>query len=267
MIDWRGTASGVRRTARTLRDGPTVTYGLIAACVLLFALSPVGGLNPSYGTGDTLLAAQGAYFRHWGVIPDDLAHLGRLRPGALLTPLTALFVHGSWLHLLGNMLFLYVFGAMAEKRMGPLEFGLFYLVCGYLALYGYALAHADSGQTLVGASGAISGVLGAFLHLFPRSRVTSLFPFLFFLPLRFPAWVVLVFWFAIQWLAARTAEAGPGVAYLAHVIGFALGFLYAWVRFGGKGRVRAALASKKGGADGRARVTPPAAATEGESQP
>ncbi|MFE4593963.1 rhomboid family intramembrane serine protease [Streptomyces laurentii] len=247
MIDWRGATLGAWRT---LRGGPTVTYSLIAGCVLLFALSPVGGMNPAYGTGDTLLAAQGAYFRDWGVIPDDLTHLATLRPEALLTPLTALFVHGSWLHLLGNMLFLYVFGAMAEERMGALEFGLFYLVCGYLALCGYALAHADSGQTLVGASGAISGVLGAFLLLFPRARVTSLFPFLFFLPLRFPAWVVLVFWFALQWLAAGAAGAGPGVAYLAHVIGFALGFAYAWVRYGR-----------------RVTVKPPAAATEGERQP
>lgn len=244
MIDWRGAALGAWRSARS---GPTVTYGIIAACVLLFAASPVAGLNPGYGTGDTLLAAQGAYFQRWGVVPAELT-VGR--PSALLTPLTALFVHGSWLHLLGNMLFLYVFGAMAEERMGAAEYGLFYLGCGYLALLGYAVAHADSEQTLVGASGAISGVLGAFLYLFPRSRVTSLFPFLFFLPLRFPAWIVLIFWFVLQWLAARSAGAGPGVAYLAHVIGFALGFLYAWARY-------------RGGA----RVKPPAAATEGESQP
>ncbi len=84
------------------------------------------------------------------------------------------------------MLFLYVFGAMAEERMGRFAYALFYLGTGYLALAGYAAAHAHSEQTLVGASGAISGVLGAFLFLFPRSRVTSLFPFLFFLPLRFP---------------------------------------------------------------------------------
>ncbi|MFI8516572.1 rhomboid family intramembrane serine protease [Streptomyces sp. NPDC085481] len=244
MIDWRGAALGAWRGARS---GPTVTYGLIALCVLLFATSPVSGLNPVYGTGDTLLAAQNAYFQRWGVIPADLTS-GHAR--ALLTPLTALFVHGSWLHLLGNMLFLYVFGAMAEERMGAGAFALFYLGCGALALLGYAAAHADSAQTLVGASGAISGVLGAFLYLFPRSRVTSLFPFLFFLPLRFPAWIVLIFWFVLQWLAAGSAGAGPGVAYLAHVVGFAIGFLFAWGRY-------------RGGA----RVKPPAAATEGESQP
>ncbi|MFE5796216.1 rhomboid family intramembrane serine protease [Streptomyces sp. NPDC056503] len=244
MIDWRGTALGACRGVRT---GPAVTYGLIAACCLLFIVSPVSGLNPSYGTGDEVLAAQSAYFRRWGVVPAELT---RGDPDALLTPFTALFVHGGWLHLLGNMLFLWVFGAMAEERMGHVEFALFYLGTGYLALLGYAVAHADSEQTLVGASGAISAVLGAFLFLFPRSRVTSLFPFLFFLPLRFPAWAVLVFWFTLQWLAARAAGAGPGVAYLAHVVGFSVGFLYAWVRFRGGDRVKT-----------------PAAATEGDSQP
>ncbi|MEU2544797.1 rhomboid family intramembrane serine protease [Streptomyces roseolus] len=244
MIDWRATALGAYRGVRT---GPAVTYGLIAACCLLFVVSPVSGLNPSYGTGDEVLAAQSAYFRRWGVVPAELT---RGAPDALLTPFTALFVHGGWLHLLGNMLFLWVFGAMAEERMGHVEFALFYLGTGYLALLGYAMAHADSEQTLVGASGAISAVLGAFLFLFPRSRVTSLFPFLLFLPLRFPAWAVLVFWFTLQWLAARSAGAGPGVAYLAHVVGFSVGFLYAWVRFRGGDRVKT-----------------PAAATEGDSQP
>ncbi|MFF8605107.1 rhomboid family intramembrane serine protease [Streptomyces sp. NPDC015346] len=244
MIDWRETALGAWRGARR---GPTVTYGLIAVCCLVFVLGPVSGLHPGYGTGDAALAAQSEYFHRWGVVPAELTTGD---PRALLTPLTALFVHGSWLHLLGNMLFLHVFGAMAEERMGAVGFALFYLGCGYLALLGYAAVHASSEQTLVGASGAISGVLGAFLYLFPRSRVTSLYPFLFFLPLRFPAWIVLLFWFALQWLAARSAGPGPGVAYLAHVVGFAVGFLYAWGRYHQGDKVKAQ-----------------AAATEGESQP
>ncbi|CAM5483067.1 hypothetical protein STANM309S_06036 [Streptomyces tanashiensis] len=147
MIDWRGAVLGAWRGTR---GGPTVTYGLIAACCLLFVISPVSGLNPGYGTGDELLAAQGAYFRRWGVVPAELMS-GDAR--ALLTPLTALFVHGSWLHLLGNMLFLYVFGAMAEERMGPVEFCSYYLGTGYIALLGYAVAHADSEQTLGGPPG------------------------------------------------------------------------------------------------------------------
>ncbi|MDF9872860.1 membrane associated rhomboid family serine protease [Streptomyces pratensis] len=241
-VDWRERARGFAAAA----GGAPVTYGLMALCCAVFLMSPLSGFNPVYGDADALLAAQAGYFERWGVIPSELldgsAH-------AALTPLTALFVHGSWLHLLGNMLFLYVFGAMAEERMGRVEFTLFYLVCGYFALVAYAVVHADSDQTLVGASGAISAVLGAFLYLFPKARVTSLFPFLFFLPLRFPAWIVLVFWFVLQWLAARGAGSGPGVAYLAHVAGFAAGFLYAWVRFRGT------------------RVKVPATATEGESQP
>lgn len=243
MIKTWGTTAG-----RMLRgQSAPVTYGLIAVCCLVFLISPVSGLNPSYGTGDQVLAAQQAYFERWGVIPSELFS-GAPRP--LLTPATALFVHGSWLHLLGNMLFLFVFGAMAEERMGHLQFALFYLGCGYLALFAYAVAHAGSDQTLVGASGAISAVLGAFLRLFPKARVTSLFPFLFFLPLRFPAWVVLPFWVVLQWLAAWQGAQGPGVAYLAHLVGFSLGFLYAWVRY-----------------RRTARVKKPAPVTEGDSQP
>ncbi|MFJ5223903.1 rhomboid family intramembrane serine protease [Streptomyces sp. NPDC088400] len=220
---------------RTAAGGPVVTYGLIGLCLLAFLISPVSGFNPAYGEGDSVLAAQSAHFEQWGVIPSELM---RSSPRILLTPLTALFVHGSWLHLLGNMLFLYVFGAMAEERMGRTHFALFYLTVGYLALFVYAAANATSEQTLVGASGAISGVLGAFLFLFPRARVTSLFPFLLFLPLRFPAWIVLIFWFVLQWLAARGAGPGPGVAYLAHLVGFGTGFLYAWGRYWRRDRVR-----------------------------
>ncbi|NUV85792.1 rhomboid family intramembrane serine protease [Streptomyces sp. KAI-26] len=250
MIDVRRfarwtTAARVReRTA----GGAPVTYGLIALCGAIFLISPLSGVGgASYGSQDALLAAQAGYFERWGVIP---AELWEGSPRALLTPFTALFVHGSWLHLLGNLLFLYVFGAMVEERMGRVPFVLFYVGCGYLALVCYAAVHADSGQTLVGASGAISAVLGAFLYLFPKARVTSLFPFLFFLPLRFPAWIVLVFWFGLQWAAAQAADAGPGVAYLAHVAGFAAGFLYAWVRYRGGAKVKV-----------------PATATEGDRQP
>jgi membrane associated rhomboid family serine protease len=223
------TVSAARAVKVVLSQPAPVTYGLIALCCLVFVLGPASGPGPAYGTGDELLSAQRAYFGRWGVVPVELFQ-GTLR--AAVTPATALFVHGGWLHLLGNMLFLYVFGAMAEERMGHFEFALFYVGCGYLALLGYAGVHADSAQTLVGASGAISAVLGAFLYLFPKARVTSLFPFLFFLPLRFPAWVVLPFWVSLQWLAAARATHGPGVAYLAHLLGFSAGFLYAWVRYG-----------------------------------
>ncbi|WP_199896620.1 rhomboid family intramembrane serine protease [Streptomyces niger] len=235
-----------------------MTNVLIGICCVVFVIGPASGLNGIHGTGESLLQAQSAYFARWGVIPRDLWSGD---PKALLTPLTALFVHGSWLHLLGNMLFLYVFGGMAEARMGRLHFLLFYVLTGYVALLGYAAAHAESGQTLVGASGSISGVLGAFLYLFPRARVTSLFPFLFFLPLRFPAWAVLIFWFVLQWLAAQRAVNGPGVAYLAHVVGFLLGFVHAWVRH------RAPDAPPQAAPGLPGRVEPTERPTEGESQP
>ncbi|MFE9018314.1 rhomboid family intramembrane serine protease [Streptomyces sp. NPDC007808] len=249
--NWSVARFGVRfgRAGRTvLRSPAPVTYGLITVCCLIFLIGPAAGLNPGYGVGDGLLAAQRAYFHRWGVVPAELFEGA---PRAALTPATALFVHGSWVHLLGNMLFLYVFGVMAEERMGRLQFTLFYLGCGYLALLGYAAANDDSTQSLVGASGAISAVLGAFLFLFPAARVTSLLPFLLFLPLRFPAWVVLPFWAALQWVAAGRADQGPGVAYLAHLVGFGVGFGYAWARFGRTTKVSAA----------------PAPAPEGENQP
>ncbi|WP_460064692.1 rhomboid family intramembrane serine protease [Streptomyces sp. YKOK-I1] len=241
--NWNG---AVRKALRS--PSAPVTHGLIVLCCLVFVIGPASGLDPAYGAGEGLMAAQRAYFRRWGVVPVEL-FTGSAR--AVLTPATALFVHGSWVHLLGNMLFLYVFGAMTEERMGRVEFTFFYLGCGCLALLGYAAAHSGSPQSLVGASGAISAVLGAFLYLFPRARVTSLLPFLFFLPLRFPAWVVLPFWAALQWIAVGQAAQGPGVAYLAHLVGFGLGFGYAWARFGRTTRVKAA----------------PAPAPEGENQP
>ncbi|GAB2836880.1 rhomboid family intramembrane serine protease [Streptomyces daliensis] len=223
-----------------------MTYALIGSCCLLFLIGPASGFVPAYGTGEELHRAQTAYFERWGVLPHTLWG-GGIRP--LLTPLTALFLHGNWMHLLGNLLFLFVFGGMVEERMGTPRFAVFYVCAGYVALLCYAAAHPGSTETLVGASGAISAVLGAFLYLFPRARVTSVYPFLLFLPLRFPAWLVLPFWLTLQWIAARRDTDGPGVAYLAHVVGFTLGFLYAWLQF---------RADKVGG---------PAPATKGESSP
>ncbi|WP_377272007.1 rhomboid family intramembrane serine protease [Peterkaempfera sp. SMS 1(5)a] len=128
-----------------------------------------------------------------------------------------------------------------------------------LATYGYALAQlhtADAYRTLIGASGAIAGVLGAYLRLHPRARVTSLVPLLLFLPLRFPAWLVLGLWFAAQWWWAHSADDSvPGVAYLVHVIGFAAGFLCTWALYrGGRGAppVVAASAPRRGADPGPA---------------
>lgn len=228
-------------------DEPVVTSALIGLCALVFLIGPASGFTEIHGTGTPLQEAQRAYFRQWGVMPDQLWNGGWR---AWTTPITAMFLHGTWFHLAGNLLFLLVFGRMVEQRVGRAHFLAFYLASGYLAMLSYAAAHPDSSETLVGASGAISAVLGAFLYLFPRARVTSVYPFLFFLPLRLPAWLVLLFWVTLQSLALRADAQGPGIAHLAHVTGFALGFLYAWAVF-----------------SHRTRVSTPAQATEGESKP
>jgi membrane associated rhomboid family serine protease len=236
-----------------------VTYGLIGVCAVVFVLSPVSGLVPPRGSILAQMCTQGVYFARWGVIPAELWHgplpgtaldlptgcgtLPHLAKSPFFSVLTALFVHGAWLHLLGNMLFLYVFGAGVEERLGPVRYAAFYLLTGYLATYGFALVNAGSTQTLVGASGAIAGVLGAYMYLHPRARVTSIFPFLLFLPLRFPAWLVLGFWFVLQWLAARTSQSGPGVAYVAHIAGFAFGFLCTAACYRDRSGPRASAAS------------------------
>jgi membrane associated rhomboid family serine protease len=213
---------------RLMPPRPVMTCTLVGSCFLIFLLGPASGFVPSYGAGEALRHTQNAHFLHWGVVPRSL-WTGAVAP--LFTPFSALFLHGNWLHLLGNLLFLLIFGGPVEERMGGLRFVLCYAVAGYVSLLCYAAAHWGSGEAVVGASGAIAAVLGAFLYLCPKARVTSIFPFLFFVPLRLPAWTVLVFWLGLQWFAARGDTDGPGVAYLAHVVGFTLGFLYAWLYF------------------------------------
>jgi membrane associated rhomboid family serine protease len=231
-------------------DNPTrrpavVTWTLIAINVVVFLLEPISPLDLG-GSADTqaALCRQLAFFREYAAIPRELTTNDPLdetagpptrggcvavrpdyRKVPFLSVLTAMFLHGGLLHLLGNMLFLFVFGNNVEDRLGRVRYLLFYLLCGYAATYGFALSRPSSEETLVGASGAIAGVLGAYLVLFPRARVTSVIPFLFFIPLWLPAWVVLGSWFVLQWLYFQGAGMGEGagVAYLAHVVGFVAG--------------------------------------------
>ena len=149
-----------------------------------------------------------------------------------LTPLTSMFLHGSWAHLLGNCLFLWVFGNNVEDSMGRVRFVLFYLICGVAAAAAHVLLQPASPIPTVGASGAISGVLGAYLVLYPRVRVNMLFFFLiFFRVLQLPAWLVLIWWFAIQVLTGLPElmqlrpEVSGGVAVWAHVGGFVAGVI------------------------------------------
>jgi membrane associated rhomboid family serine protease len=148
-------------------------------------------------------------------------------PGRQISHLfTSMFMHGSWLHLLGNMWFLWIFGNNVEDSMGRLRFIVFYLLCGLTAAFAQILANPDSVIPMVGASGAISGVMGAYLVLYPNVRVYAIVPLGFFLTsLALPAWVMLGYWFLIQFVSGLVSFGGDvgGVAFWAHIGGFVAG--------------------------------------------
>ena len=246
------------------RRAPWVTRLLLIINVAAFLVSPVA-VAPLLGQASPQAAcSQIAFFDEYAAQPDevasndadDVAATGDVAEqdgqvgcvtvspppydkSPFLSVLTAMFLHGGWAHLLGNMLFLFVFGNNVEDRLGRLRFLAFYLACGYAATYVFSLFFAGSSSPLVGASGAIAGVLGAYLVLFPRARVWSLLTFFFFLPVRLPAWFVLGSWFVLQYLYTRGAglSEATGTAYLAHVVGFVVGALLVW-RLRGTGRPR-----------------------------
>jgi membrane associated rhomboid family serine protease len=236
-----------------VRRTPWVTYLLIAVNFAVFlAVEPIDHL-PIFHHQTTVaqVCHQEQFFERYGAIPRGVTTTHPIAPrrigvrtnqGVVACPkeqydkspalsiLFAMFLHGGWLHILGNMLFLFVFGNNIEDRFGRLRFLAFYLASGYVAAYAFAFAFASSTQPLIGASGAIAGVLGAYLVLYPKARVWSLVPFLFFIPLRLPAWVVLGFWFLLQYAYSQGAAVANGadVAYLAHVAGFLFGVLVAF---------------------------------------
>lgn len=170
------------------------------------------------------------WIREWGLVPRDFLHALET-PQALATPLTSLFLHGGHTHLLGNLLYLWIFGASVETALGAPRFLLFYLVCGLAAAMIHIASAPDSLLPTVGASGAISGVLGAYLRLHPQGKLS-----LFLIPVRVPALLFLVLWFALQvmsGLSATTQMAGASaptenstalVAWWAHIGGFLAGF-------------------------------------------
>jgi membrane associated rhomboid family serine protease len=144
------------------------------------------------------------------------------------TLFTSMFMHGGFLHIAGNMLYLWIFGNNVEDSMGRMRFVLFYFLCGFIAAYSHALANASSLVPMIGASGAISGVLGAYLMLYPRARVLTLVVFGFYVrTAELPAMFVLGFWFVLQFLSALvSAGTGEGVAWYAHVGGFVAGMAF-----------------------------------------
>jgi membrane associated rhomboid family serine protease len=230
-----------------LRRTPWVTYALVAANVIVLLLTPASDTSVTGASAGAQLCSQAAFLDRYAAIPRELVtdhQLGLVATGQpgpnpntcvvskpayhKLPPLSVLFsmfLHAGWLHLLGNMLFLVIFGNNIEDRFRKIPYLGFYVLCGYVAAYGFALANRSSVEPLIGASGAIAGVLGAYFVLYPRARVWSLVPFLFFIPVRVPAWLVLGLWFVLQWVySAGYAASGAGsVAYLAHVFGFLAG--------------------------------------------
>jgi membrane associated rhomboid family serine protease len=213
------------------RRPAVLTIALIAVCVLVF------GYQQTKADDLSLDSRQGFICEH-GLIADNLVH-GADRPPVdgcdqlnqehdrFLPLLTSLFLHADWLHLGFNMLFLWVFGNNIEERLGRIRYLPFFLLCGVIASAAQVLTDPDSEVPLIGASGAISGVLGAYLVLYPRVRVwTVVLPF-FFLPFKLPAWLWLAIYFVLQllYLGDEATAGGGGVAYMAHIGGFVAGAL------------------------------------------
>jgi membrane associated rhomboid family serine protease len=174
------------------------------------------------------------FFMTWSVIPVEYSQgtdLAPTHPGPFwITTLTSMFMHGGWMHLLGNMLFLWIFGDNVEQAMGSFRYLVFYLICGVAATAAHIMTGLSSQIPSLGASGAISGVLGAYIVLFPHQRVRVL---VVRMVTEMPALVVIGLWILLQFVngigaMAQTEETG-GVAYAAHVGGFIAGIVLVWI--------------------------------------
>lgn len=244
------------------RHFPVVTLAIIVLCtiVFLFEISRPTAHLPGYRTGiPREVSGFDRVTAEWGFTPCELthrcAHPGRQdlsSPGggdaevrveqhsAWLTLFASIFMHGGWVHIVGNMLFLWIFGNNVEDRMGRWRYALFYLVCGVIAALTQLLADPSSGIPNIGASGAIAGVLGAYLVLYPRARVlTAITLLVFFAIVEVPAVLLLGAWFLLQVLdgSAGLVSAGEGgVAYFAHVGGFSAGLILVWLFIRGRPR-------------------------------
>ncbi len=217
-------------TTAPVRVPPMATWALIALNVLgylwevrLLAVSGPAGLD--------------AFLHHWALVParyfaPEWGAAHGLDPGNFLPFVSNTFLHGGFLHLLLNMWTLYIFGPAVENRLGPALYTLFYLFCGVGASFAHAWMNPTSVLPALGASGAIAGVIGAYMQLFPRSRVIVMVP-VFFYPLFFEVFAVFfaMFWFLTQLFSGfsslATGQLNGGVAWWAHVGGFVLGWVVA----------------------------------------
>lgn len=227
-----------------LRDiNPTRRFSVITLALVVLNVA-VFIYELSLGTAGTeqFLAA-------FALVPKRLFSPESVPPGAIpaaATVITSMFLHEGFVHLSGNMLYLWIFGNNIEDAMGRVRFIIFYLLCGALASFGHAYAHSSSLTPMIGASGAVSGVLGAYVMLYPRARVVTLVLIGFYArTVEVPALIVLGLWIALQFLNAVLAGASAaGVAWYAHIAGFVAGgvliglFKRADVPFGGGRRSR-----------------------------
>ena len=203
------------------RSTPVITYIFIASCVAIFLWQL--SLGPNVKVAIYAL----------GVIPASLLQ-GALLPTELrwvspeMTVVTSMFLHGGFMHLIGNMLYLWVFGDNIEDILGKPAFIFFYFLCGIVAALSQARPDPSSTIPMIGASGAISGVLGAYMVFFPKRSVRVAIPLGFFLQvLRLPAFVVLIFWFVLQLINSSVSGSDSGVAFGAHIGGFLAGVILA----------------------------------------
>lgn len=198
---------------------PVVTRVLILANIAAWVLELAQG------------EALPEFLRDWGVVPGRLMASfsgGTSMPVEFATVFTSMFLHGGWMHLIGNMWYLWIFGDNVEDRMGPARYTLFYVGGGAVAALVHSALLPGSAIPTVGASGAIAAVLGAYAQAFPRARVLTLIPiFFFFQVIAVPALVLLGVWFLIQFVAGTLSFGGGsgGVAWWAHIAGFVYGFI------------------------------------------
>ena len=198
---------------------PIITYFIIGICIVVFLLELS---SPNYKSG--------AIFYSWGVIPASLIHNLQLpdevyRVPPIITLFTSMFMHGGFMHLIGNMLYMWIFADNIEDGLGKTKFIIFYLLSGIAAALTQVYMNTESTIPMVGASGAIGGVLGAYIVNYPKAKVLVLIPLGFFSQIvKVPAIFVLGIWFLLQFVSsAFSGSSGGGVAYGAHIGGFVFG--------------------------------------------
>lgn len=204
---------------------PWATFAIIVACVAVFlwlAFAPDA-------------AARAAFLREWGTVPTSLfdANVPLLQQLAELRWLrlfTALFIHAGWVHLIGDLLFLMIFGLPAERALGPWRFLFLFLIGGALANLAQAFIVSSANISIIGSSGAVSAIIGAYLGLFPRARLGLVLPLGVFLEfVRIPAPLLIGFWALLQIAFTFVGPALGSYAWWTHIVGFALGILFALI--------------------------------------